>query len=175
MRKLNPREKAILSLTLAVITAAGVMQLIIKPLRENSEDINGQIEATQKRLQKSLSLIQEADVRQNDYQKLADIFGKSSSEGVEASMIVAALEAAAKEAHVHIGNMQPQRALNKGSFSVFSVDLIVDGSWASITKFIYNVQVKPVFLNIEEMNIVKSSDTSSDLRARLLLSRLRVN
>lgn len=175
MKTLNRREKIILWLTIGVITVGMSVQLIVKPLRENSENVADQIEAAQKRLSKSKKLIEEANALQNDYQKLVDILGKASSEGVENSAMVAKLEEAAKAANVHISNMQPRRAVKRDPFLVISVDLTIDGTWSSVTRFLYDVQAQPNLFNIDEMNLEKFSDTASTLRGRLLISRFRVD
>lgn len=174
MIKLKQREKIILIFTVALITVYVVVYGVIKPLRNNGQDMTNQIRVTQERLRKSMHMIEKVKTLDNDYQKLVEVFGKASSEAAEASAMVARLESVARETNIHITNMQPQRAVNQGALTAFPVDLSIDGSWPDITKFLYEVQAAPDLFNIDEMNLEKYSDTASSLRGHIVLSRLRI-
>lgn len=174
MKKLNQRELIILALTVLMILAYGVFQFVIKPIQEGSEDIDSRITVAERKLAKNMAVINQAPALEAEYERLINYLGKASSEGAEASAMVARLEAAAREAGVHIANMQPQRAISKDILRIFPMELIIEGKWAKVVRFIYLVQAKPNLFNIDELNLEKYSDTASDLRGRLLLSRVKV-
>jgi Tfp pilus assembly protein PilO len=174
MRKLNRREKLILVFTVILLLVYTVFQFMIKPMREGGNDITDRIQMAQHRLSKQQEIIHRQKAIEKEYKGLVDFLGAASSEGAEATAIVAKLEAAARESKVHIANMQPQRAVTKDILRVFPVELIVEGDWPSVVKFIYTVQNKSNLFNIDELNLEKYSDASSSLRGRLLLSRTKV-
>ena len=175
MVKLNEREKTIFIVCVVLIAAFGVFQLVLKPLKDAKENAADRIRVDERKLKKNLEIIKHSQSTEKQYQKLIEVMGTAGTEGAEVSTMVSRLEAAAKEADIHIANMQPQHSVVKQDIvRVFPVELVIDGQWAAITKFLYLVQSPPDLLNIEELNLEKYSDATAALRGRIVLSRVRV-
>jgi Tfp pilus assembly protein PilO len=100
--------------------------------------------------------------------------GKSASKGAEFSQIISKLEALAKEANIHMANVQPQQALTKGVVRIFPVEIDIDGSWPAMARFLYLVQAPPNSFNVEELNLERFSEAVTNLRGRIVLSRARI-
>ena len=174
MKTLNRRELVILYVCAAVIGVYGIFMLAVRPLIERGEAIGGQIEAAERRLAKNVQTAQQAADVDAEYQRLVSILGTEGSEGAEGSSMVSKLEAAARQADVQIANMQPQRTVSKEILKAFPVEIVIDGKWPNIVKFLYLVQSDPNLFNVDRLSLEKYSDTTASLRGNFVLSRTRV-
>jgi Tfp pilus assembly protein PilO len=174
MRKLNKREYIILAICVSLVLAYIGYQYYKNSSEESGSGIKGEIQIAQRKLAKNQSTIARGPGLNQQYLQLVKVLGTSKSEGVELSAMISKLEALARESNMHVANVQPQRTVTKDIVRIFSVELVVDGKWSSIAKFLYLAQSQPNFLNVEELNMEKYSDITSSLRGRIVLSRTRV-
>jgi Tfp pilus assembly protein PilO len=174
MRTLSKREKIILVVCLSVSAVFAVLQWVVKPLQESGSSVEDRLRVTQSKLDRALAMAANEEVVKQRYQQLKSIIGIASSEGAEMSSMVSTVEAAARQANVHIANMQPQRVIVKEGVLFFPVEIQVDGQWDKIAQFLYIVQQKPNFYFVDQVNLEKYSDTTGSLRGRIVVSRLRL-
>ena len=156
-----------------VVLLWAVVLLVIKPLMDKSGDLNSEIEMNQERLTKGLKVINSSDKLEKEYQNLISVWGVASSDASEASELVSKLEDTASLANVHIMNMEPQAVIKDG-LARYPIDITIDGQWPAMVRFLYLVQNQPLMLNIESMNLEKTSDGNSTLRGKITVSRLRI-
>jgi Tfp pilus assembly protein PilO len=173
MRKLSKRELIIIIIS-AIIILSYVAYRFVSNSPSEDGGLKGQIQMAHRKLGKNQAVISKGPAITQQYHQLVKILGVAKSEGVEVSAMVSKLEALAKESNMHVANVQPQRAVNKDIVRIFSVELVVDGKWSSIAKFLYLAQSQPNFLNVDELSLEKYSDITSSLRGRIVLSRIRV-
>ncbi len=174
MKKLSKRETIILIICLALAAVFAVWQLVIKPMQEGGANIDDRLRLNKARLVKAQKMAAMQSQVERRYWHLVELIGLAGSEGVEMSAIVAKIESAAREANIHIANMQPQRAVSQKGRVFFPVELQVDGQWANIVQFLYSLQQQPNFYFINECNLEKYSETANSLRGRMVLSRMRL-
>ena len=174
MKKLNKREVIVLVITVTLVAGYLIFQFVILPMQNKGSDATNDIVLAQRKLAKNQQTIRQGSGVNEQYQKLVEFLGISGSEGSEFSAMISKLEMLAKEANIHVVNVQPQRATTKEGIRNFPVELNIEGQWSAISKFLYLVQVQPNLFNIQELNIEKYSDTATSLRGRIVLSRVRV-
>ena len=172
--KLSKRELIIFIVCVILVVLYTLFKLIVVPLNEHGGDMGESIALAERKLAKNQQIILSGSAVEGQYKKIVDILGVSGSEGAEFSEIVTKMEGLAKEADIHVANVQPQRAYSKEAVRVFPVELTIDGSWPSIVKFLYLIQAQPNYFNVEELNLEKYSSSRSTLRGRIVLSRVRI-
>jgi len=175
MKKFNKREYIILIVCSVLVLIFVISKFIISPLNDRGSDIKDSISLAQKKLDKNQQIVSSRSIIEEQYKKLVSSLGETSSEGTEFSLIVSNLEALAREANIHVANVQPQKAYNREQLRVYPIELEIDGQWPCIAKFLYLVQSGDAYFNIDELNLEKYSDTTGLLRGRVVLSRVRVN
>ena len=174
MKKLNKREILIFAVCLAVVLMYVIYNFVILPMNERGSDISDQVMAAEKKLKKNRIIIQSGAGIDQQYQRLTKQLGVSTSKGAEFSQIISKLEGLAREANIHVANIQPQQALTKEVVRIYPVEIDIDGSWPSVAKFLYLVQAQPNFFNVDELNLERFSENVATLRGRMVLSRVRV-
>jgi Tfp pilus assembly protein PilO len=172
MKKLKPREKLILYITLGLLGVFIIYHFALKPMQEGSVDINDQLRVDQARLMKARQMVAQKALVESRYQNLEDLIGGVDSEDAQMPTIVSKIETAARESNIHIANIQPQKSITQKEASFLAVELEIDGQWLDIVQFLYLLQKQPNFYFINELNLEKYSDTSSSLRGRIVISRM---
>jgi Tfp pilus assembly protein PilO len=170
--KLNKRETLILIITLGLIAFFMAYQWVIKPMHEGAADINDQLRAAKKQLARSRQMIAQRSLIEERYQKLTAMIGGAGSEDAQVPVIIAKIEAAARESNIHIANIQPQKSVTKKDTMFLAVELEIDGQWLDIVQFLYLLQQQPNLYFINELNLEKYSDTTDSLRGRIVVSRM---
>ncbi len=174
MPKFSSRERVIAAVLAAVLIVGGAINWVIKPLISGAEALDNEIDLSRQRLSKGLEKKSGSDQIEKEFQKLVTIWGIAASDTVESSELISKLEAAAQEANVHILNMEPQPVI-KDALVRYPVDLIITGRWTSVVRFLYLIQTRPLMLNIESMNLEKSSERTAILQGKITVSRLRIS
>jgi Tfp pilus assembly protein PilO len=172
MKKLNSRETLILIITLLLTVFFGVYKFAIKPMSEGAVDINDRLRSDHEQLLKAEQLLAQKPEVEARYQNLVDLIGVVGSDEAQMPIIVAKIEAAARESNIHIGNIQPQRSVIQKEAKFLAVELEIDGQWLDIVQFLYTLQQQPNLYFINELNLEKYSDSSNSLRGRVVISRM---
>ena len=153
-----------------IVVFAGY-QFLAKPVLEETEMIDQKIAVMENKLKKNLEIIQKAQAIDAQFAELLNTLGEKS--GDEAEM-VSAIESAANQTDVHITNMQPQKVINKDSYKLFAVNLVMDGKWKDIMKFLYLLENTPHFCQVQQITLEKNSMMADTVRGRLTIGKLRV-
>lgn len=172
MKKLNQRETVILFITLGLAVIFSLYQFVLKPVQEGSMDINDRLRLDHVQLIKANQLLAKKVVIDARYMNLVDSIGLVDSEETQMPGIVSKIEGAAREANVHIANIQPQKSTSQGEVTYLSVELEIDGQWLDIVHFLYLIQQPPNYYFINELNLEKYSGAINSLRGRIVISRM---
>lgn len=174
MKKLSKREITILIITLALVVVFIVLQLVIKPMRGSAVDVDDQMRLNFARLIKAHRMVIAKEPIEARYQNLVDAIGAAPSDGSPMTGMISKIESAARDANIHIANIQPQKEVSQKEVEFFPVELQIDGQWSDIVRFLYMLQQVPNFYFIDELNVEKYSDTAGSLRGRIVVSCMRL-
>jgi Tfp pilus assembly protein PilO len=172
MRKLSPRETLILIITLGLAVFFIAYQLVVKPMREGSTDINDQLRLGRNQLINDSLLVAQSPSIESRYKNLVDLIGVADSEEAQMPIIVAKIEAVARESNVHIANIQPRKTVTQKEAMFLPVELEIDAQWVNIVQFLHLLQQQPNFYFINELNLEKYSGVLNSLRGRIVISRM---
>lgn len=172
MRKLNSRETVILIVTVALALFFIVYQGVVKPMHEGSIDINDRLRLDREQLIKDSLLVAEKPVIEARYKNLVDLLGVFDSEEAQVPAIVSKIETAAREANIHIANIQPRKSVSQKEARFLAVELEIDGQWPGIVQFLRMLQEQPNLYFIDELNLEKYSGVVNSIRGRIVVSRM---
>ncbi len=174
MVTLSRREKIFSVFCVGLLGVYALVWGVILPARNRTSAMENRIDAARQRLQKVTGIIGREKELDALYQVIASRIRVATSDGEETSQMMDSLEFAANTAAIHIVNIQPRSASDKGYYRVYFVEVVWEGSWNAFTKFIYMAQAAPCYFGIDEMNVEKYSDAASSLRGSLVVSQIRL-
>lgn len=174
MKKLSTRETSILIVTLGLVLIFIIYQFVVKPMQGSAVNIDDQMRVNHAHLIKARKMVARKKEVEARYQHWVGIIGGAVSEGSQMTAMVSKIESAAREANIHVENIQPQKPVSQKTILFFPVELTIDGQWLDIVKFLYTLQQVPNYYFIDELNVEKYSDTVSSLRGRIVVSCMRL-
>ena len=174
MKKISVREIVLLVLTLGLTGFFIFFLLMIKPMETDAVDVDDQMRLSHERLLKAQQMSFHKPAVEARYQHLVDLIGVADSQEDQMTAMISKIESAAREANIHIANIQPQKAFNQKEVQFFPVELQIDGQWLDIVRFLYGLQQQPNYYFIDELNLEKYSDTAASLRGRIVVSCMRL-
>ncbi len=100
-------------------------------------------------------------------------FGKVTNDGSEISGMVKLVEQQAANHNVHVVNVQPRRAVLDGQMKAFMIEVTLDGQWRDVNDFIQELQMNPLDMDIESLQLERYSDATNSLRGVVVFKRWR--
>lgn len=173
-RPLTSREKKIFLICVSLAFMYALKVWIYAPASGRMKELDAAMETHQVQIAKHARVVRAAADVDQQYNALLPIFQSKGSEGAEISGIVSEIEAAGKQAGLHIVNMQPQKAVAKDFYTQYAVRLTIDGPWNAIVEFLYILQNVPGLFEVQELNLENYSRASDKLKGRITLVRTRV-
>ena len=171
---LSQRESNILAVCILMIFGYGGFHFIYKPLTKNTETLESRIKVGEKRLHNQLKAVQKEHPVTLEYKKYASHFEQTASDEQEMASILSEIESVANEVNIHIADMKPRKVRRVDFFNDFSVTLTIEGDLPTVIQFLYVLQNQPHLFNDDEVYLEKSSLRSSQMRCRLVLSKILI-
>jgi len=173
MKKLSTREKVIAAITFVMLFVYAIVFLVARPLNNMLATMQESIATSEKRLMKGREILSSRAGLQESLDKLENEWGVSASDNAEATELVAALEAAATAADIRINNIEP-RPVIKDVLIRYPIALTVSGTSTGIIKFLHIIQVKPLALRVDNLNLERAVDGNTVINGSIVVTRLRI-
>lgn len=157
IRRLSTREQKILVLSLTVAFIYIGYAFLVKPATEKLSDLDQEIAAAQRRLDKSIAEIQKADSLENIWGVYENKFKQPASKEGTMSSILSEIEAVAAQLGIQIANLTPKRVRETEFYNRFSVTLTIDGEFNDILQFLHTLQNEPHLFYVEEIRFDKGT------------------
>lgn len=170
----SKREQVILYIFTAVFVVYGVFQFVHKPFQREAIQIDSQIEAMERKLQKAYEMIRAGEGLDERIRGQFDDMVLTRTPEEEMSSLLSELEGLASEARIQIADMKPQPVRAQDRIFVFSVQLTLDHDLKTTVNFIRLLQEAPHALTIDEFSFERASSAQGNLRCVLFVSRLRL-
>ncbi|MDP8265240.1 MAG: type 4a pilus biogenesis protein PilO [Candidatus Aceula lacicola] len=172
IKNLSKRESQIFTLCILVSLIYIGVQFVYKPIKLQEDFFQQEINATKKKIKKSMNILKKEKSVKETYDQYLENFGQKLSDQQEMNRIFSEIEVAAKKADIKIIDMKPRRIKEEDFFKNFSFTIQTQGTMSLITKFLYFLEQKPYYFQIEEVRLEKRSTRSEDIRCEIVASRI---
>ncbi len=171
---LSQREK-FLSILTSVMAAIGLAYGgIYFPLHRASVEVQEEIRAGERQLQKTIRTIHKGKFSEQEYQTITEHFKQTASDEQEMSSMLSQIEAIARGINIRIVDMKPRRPRTNDLYNQFFINLEIDGELVSITEFIHYLQNPPYFYHIDELRLNKVSPQVAGLKCQVTFSKILI-
>ena len=173
LKKLSQRERIIVYILAAIILCALLYNFLIEPLAKKWINLNSEINRTNVKLRKSISLLKDKADIDKEYAQYAEKLKPKESDEQELTSILNELEVLARRSNLKIVSMRPKPAKDEGYYRIFVVDIETESDMGSLMKFIYDIKNSPQLLKVNRLNLnTKSSQQGTLIRASMIISRI---
>lgn len=172
---LNPREKKIAYVVVALLGLVIVYHGIFRPMTQKFSALDDEIFAMQMRLRKAKTLIrQKNDVLEasKKYVNLEKMDAGTDEE--EIARLLNFIEQTARKNNASLSDVKPQPVKSDKVTKVYTVELNAEGELNSLMELVYELEHSEQLLKIEKVDMSPKEEKSAILRASLVVSRVVV-
>lgn len=173
--ELNPREKKIGYVVVALLGVMITYHGIIRPMGQKFSSLDDEIFAMQMRLRKAKTLIrQKNDVLEasKKYVNLEKMDAGTDEE--EIARLLNFIEQTARKDNASLSDVKPQPVKSDKVTKVYTVELNAEGELNSLMELVYELEHSEQLLKIERVDMSPKEEKSAILRASLVVSRVVV-
>jgi Tfp pilus assembly protein PilO len=151
-----------------------VFNFAIWPIKEKIDSLNNEIAAQELKLKKSSKKLNLKDSQDQEYNKYVDYIKQKYSDEQEMSALLSQIESVSAKMQIRVSDMKPLRVRAIDFYKKFSVELEAEGLLDEIARFIHAVQNQPYLLDVDRLRLEKRSMRTNNLKAFILISRIRI-
>src|SRR3989338_3837035 len=137
--KLSRKEKVGLSLAIAFITVAFFDRLIVSPIRSRVQQINQNIQISEKQLAHDLRNVHLKDQIVKEYEKYIGYVERIGSDEEEVAKILGEIESLSRQSEIYLVDMKPQSPKNIDFYKEYTIEIEVEGEMVPLTSFLYKL------------------------------------
>jgi len=161
----SKREKYIFILTIILIAAALLWNVIFEPGIRKWQALNNEIIAKETRMNKDIRLIEKRDSINQEYNRYA----KYTS---NISMILSDIERQADSFGIKTSNIKPGQAIEKGLYKEYAIELQIEGGMGDIIKFLSILIKTPTLAALKKFDFKLISQNPSVFKGTIILSKI---
>ena len=173
-KHLSKREKFIFVICFLLAAAYAGYNFVFQPLQGSQLTLEDKIRVAQKRLHNNEKLMAQEKTVSGEYEKYAANFLQKSSDEQEMASILSQVESLANEIPLRVADMKPKKVKRTDFYNVFSASLTIEGDLAAIIRFLYTLQNTPYLFRADEAYFERSSVRTTQMRCRLVLSKILI-
>lgn len=163
--KFSDREKYILIITAALVTAALSYNFIVEPFFKKCAGINNEIIIKQAAFKKGVRLLEKRDAIITDYNNYA-------ASVKDVSKLLSYIEQQGLSLGIKIVNIKPLPAVQKELYKEHVIELEIEGAFLYINRFVSELIKPPALITVKKFELRTAPGETSYLKATLILSKL---
>jgi len=162
------------AMVILTVILAGILlyQFGYVAVEKNFKALKNKTQVAERRLEKNLSLIRQAEsVREKYRPLLADYQQKNSTEEVMSDLL-SDIQEVSNRMGVPITDLKPSKVRQEGAFNHYSVSLAVEGDLKGIMHFIYLLQNPPYEFFVDDLHLRREYSKSKELRCQIVFKKI---
>ena len=171
-RRLSNREKVIFAVASLAVTLATVYRGIIMPLQAKLDSLDREIALREELIAQDTAILRTSNGIETRYEAYRALFRQNGTNDEAASWVLAEIESVAGKLGLHVMDLKPHKSEQKEYERQFAVSLTINGGLIDVTRFLYLLQQKPYFFDVEDVSFEKfMRHDAAVVTTRLVLSR----
>ena len=172
MRAFSQREKMILYVTLSLSAVSIIANFGVSPVVFKIGDINNTIERKRRVLKKYVRLINKGDDITSLYEQYRDELETDGKGKDGVADLFEEIKAGTGRYNLIIEKIRPLAIKEKEEYKEVSLEIIAEGGFTSIFKFITYLESLPSLIRISSFQLSPQAGESALLRCRITLSKI---
>jgi hypothetical protein len=168
-QRLSSREKAILYLSIMVVTAVVADQLVIRPIYKSVQSIDQKIHDTEASIKKSIRLLGQKKQMMKEAEYYAAYAASSQSSEDEILVLLKQVQELASQASVNLLYSKPGGGEAKER-NIYRVSLECEGQMDQLINFFYAIENSKLLLRIEKYSLQPTAKGSSVVKCAATVS-----
>jgi len=174
LSRLSRRERYMLYFSVAVIAAVFSDKLVFRPVMNKIEYLNKEIVVHEKRLEKSMRILQQDDSITKEYEKYAKYIKQRDSDEEATAIFLSDIEKIAKESAVSFLNVKPSPPEEAGFYKRYIIKIEAEAKINHLIDFIYRLEKAPQLFRVVEFRLSPKAEESDILKIYIVVSDVMI-
>lgn len=174
LSRLSRRERYILYSCVTVIVMVFSDKLVFRPVMNKIENLNKEILIHERKLEKSMRILQQDDSITKEYEKYAKHIKQRSSDEETTAVFLSDIEKIAKEALVSFLDVKPSPPEEAGFYKRYIIKIEAEAKINHLIDFIYRLEKAPQLLRVVEFRLSPKAEESDILKIYIVVSEILI-
>ncbi|MFA6358163.1 MAG: type 4a pilus biogenesis protein PilO [Candidatus Omnitrophota bacterium] len=174
LTRLSNKEKRLFYITVAIIALVFFDRVVFRPVMNKLESFNGKINLEEKKLEKSMLILQEEAVIASEYKKIAQNIKQEQSDEETTATLLSNLEKMANSVSVFISDMKPNLVEKFDFYKKYSVKIEAEAKISNLADFIYQLENSPKLFRISDFRLT-SQKKEAILKVNMTVTQVLIN
>ena len=153
LSRLSKKEKRLFYITVIIVACVFFDRVVFRPVMSKLESFNGKISLEEKKLEKSMLILQEEDVINSEYKKIAQNIKQVQSDEETIAVLLSSLEKMANSVSVFILDIKPNPVEKYDFYKKYSVKIEAEAKISNLIDFIYQLENSPKLLRVSDFRL----------------------
>lgn len=174
LNKLSKKEKVGLGIAVAFALLASFDRVIVEPINDRIQQINREINISEKQLGRDLRNLNQKEVITEEYQKYIQYVKKVGSDEEEVAKILVDIEELARKSRVYLVNIKPQSSKEIDFYKEYTIEINIEGEMEPIMNFLYHLNSSAQLLRAEKLRFNLGAKDSSIIKVSVLITKILI-
>ncbi len=176
MLNLSTKEKRLLMIAIAVILVFCLHAFIVLPIGRAFTGVDAGIRKAELDLVKGRRIVTEKDSVRQEFAQYKQLTGTAGSDNEETAALINEIEQLSDNAGIHVADLGPRAAENKGGYKKYSVDIKITSQIGPLTDFISKLNSSSQVLIVERLRLSPQARPKErgTLDVNMTISRIRL-
>ncbi len=175
LSKFSKRERYIFYASSVVIMAVFFDRIVIRPMLNKIENLNKQIIIQERKLQKSLKILQREESIVDEHKEYTQNITQAVSDGEEKSRLLSDIESIARKASVKLKDVKVGNTKKAYPYKKFSVELTTESKINFLMDFMYQLESSERLYRVRDFYLNPATDKSEILRAQMTVTETLIS
>ncbi len=171
LSRFSKRERSLTIATITIVATVVSYGFVVEPLISSWSRLNRRIGSMSLKLERNYKLLGRGEIIEERYKRYSRYVKPLSSEEEEVASMLKEIEAMARADSVHINNIRPHPARDRGFYEDFIFEVIADADISSLVKFIYDLQNSGNLLRVKKFTLSAVSKQKDQLKIIMLINK----
>jgi Tfp pilus assembly protein PilO len=171
-RTFSRREKIVFAAAGVVVGLFLLERGLVSPLARAWSELDEEVASKEIQLRRELQTLEQRDAALRAEKLYSPSLQQTGSDEEEMVKLLKDIEVHARQAGVKVRDLRPQPMRKNAYGKVCAVMVTTEASWPPLAAFLHNVETSPRFLRVEKLTVNAKSDSSSVLKAQLLVNKV---
>ena len=170
LSRLSKRERYILYITVVVIVSILFDKVVLSPITERLNKLNGEIFIQEKKLEKSLRILAQEELITSEYKEYTQFIRQSRSDKEEIAELLSEIEKIASKTPISLADIKPGKIEKVGHYRKYTVKIETESEMDHLANFIYQLELSPRLLRVKDFYLTPKKKGSPVLKVRMTIT-----
>ena len=163
-----------LCITVVIVISILFDKVVLSPIIERINKLNGEIFIQEKRLEKSLRILAQEKLITSEYKKYTQFIRQSHSDEEQIAEFLSDIEKLVRKSSVFLADIKPGSVKKAGPYKEYTVKIEMESKISFLADFIYQLEKSPRLLRVKDFRLTPKKKGLEILKAEMTVTQILI-